>query len=152
MIRNIHHNPGPNFFCSVIWKSRSVQCCTCSKWVHLSLLLSCFGFKILGSSYSWSCPDCIPVFFWRSHNYQHCVFLFGLLHLVYFHCTTGPSGRFGQCHAPTPPSPLNLLPPTSCLLPTPSCSCLFSNTSSSPLTRSGFFNRMPEIFELGALN
>ena len=36
----IHPNPGPIFPCSVCagnvtWRGRSVQCCTCSKWVHL---------------------------------------------------------------------------------------------------------------------
>ena len=36
-----------------------MQCCTCSKWVHLrcpQLFLS--KFRALGSSQSWSCPSC----------------------------------------------------------------------------------------------
>ena len=40
MSGNVHRNPGPIFSCSVCagnvtWRGRSVQCCTCSKWVHL---------------------------------------------------------------------------------------------------------------------
>ena len=40
MSGNVHPNPGPIFPCSVCagnvtWRGRSVQCCTCSKWVHL---------------------------------------------------------------------------------------------------------------------
>ena len=62
MSGNVHPNPGPIFPCSVCagnmtWRGRPVQCCTCSKWVHLRcslLFLSKFG--TLGSSHSWSCP------------------------------------------------------------------------------------------------
>ena len=57
----------PIFPCSVCtvnvpWRVRSVQCCTCSKWVHLRCsLLSFSRFKTLGSSHSWSCPPwCTP--------------------------------------------------------------------------------------------
>ena len=37
---NVHPNPGPIFPCSVCagnvtWPGKSVQCCTCSKWVYL---------------------------------------------------------------------------------------------------------------------
>ena len=43
MSGNVHPNPGPIFPCSacagnVTWWSKSVQCCTCSKWVHLRYL------------------------------------------------------------------------------------------------------------------
>ena len=39
-----------------------MQCCICSKWVHLRCsLLSFSKFKTLGSSHSWSCfPCCVP--------------------------------------------------------------------------------------------
>ena len=47
---------------------------------HLS-----FYSQNLGSSHSWRCPLC---FFWRSHNYQHCDFLFEFLQLIYLHCAT----------------------------------------------------------------
>ena len=64
MSGNVHPNPGPIFPCSVCagnvtWQGKSVQCCTCSKWVHLrcsQLFLS--KFRALGSSHSWSCPLC----------------------------------------------------------------------------------------------
>ena len=36
-----------------------MQCCTCSKWVHLRCSqLSSSKFRALGSSHSWSCPPC----------------------------------------------------------------------------------------------
>ena len=44
MSGKVHLNPGPIFPCSVCdgnvtWRGKSVQCCTCSKWVHLRCLL-----------------------------------------------------------------------------------------------------------------
>ena len=66
---NVHPNPCPVFPCSVsagnvTWMGRSMQCCTCSKWVHLkSSLLSFSRFRTLGRSHSWSCPPCcVPAF------------------------------------------------------------------------------------------
>ena len=62
MTGNVHPNPGPIFPCSVCagnvtWLGKSVQCCTCSKWVHLRCSqLSLSKFRALGSSHSWSCP------------------------------------------------------------------------------------------------
>ena len=57
----------PSSVCAgnMTWRGRSVQCCTCSDWVHLKCLLLSFSrFKILGSSHSWSCPPCcVSAFF-----------------------------------------------------------------------------------------
>ena len=59
---NVHSNSGPIFSCSVCagnvtWRGKSVQCCTCSKLVHLRCSqLSLSKFRVLGSSQSWSCP------------------------------------------------------------------------------------------------
>ena len=64
MSSNVHPNPGPIFPCSVcagnvIWWGKSVQCCACSKWVHLRCSqLSFSKLRALGSSHSWSCPPC----------------------------------------------------------------------------------------------
>ena len=64
MSGNVHPNPGPIFPCSVCtgnvtWRGKSVQCCACSKWVHLrGSQLSLSKFRALGSSRSWSCPPC----------------------------------------------------------------------------------------------
>ena len=64
MSGNVHPNPGAIFPCSVCagnvtWRGKSVQCCTCSKWVHLRCSqLSLSKFRALGSSHSWSCPSC----------------------------------------------------------------------------------------------
>ena len=70
MSGNVHPNPCLVFPCSVCvgnvtWRGRSVQCCTCSNWVHLKCsVLSFSRFRILGSSHSWSCPPCcVPDFF-----------------------------------------------------------------------------------------
>ena len=59
---NVHPIPGPIFSCSecagnLTWRGRSVQCCTCSKWVHLRCSqLSLSKFRACSSSHSWSCP------------------------------------------------------------------------------------------------
>ena len=82
MSGNVHPNPGPIFPCSVCagnvtWRGKSLQCCACSKWVHLRCSqLSLSQFRALGSSHSWSCPP-LP---------NHCDSLFGLLRHVYLHC------------------------------------------------------------------
>ena len=60
---NIHPNPGPIFSYSrlagnVTWEGRSVQCCTCSKWVHLRCSLLSSKFTTLGSSHYRSCHTC----------------------------------------------------------------------------------------------
>ena len=67
MSGNVHPKPGPIFPCSVcsgnvIWQGKSVQCCTCSKRVHLRCSqLSLSKFRTLDSSHSWSCPpSCAP--------------------------------------------------------------------------------------------
>ena len=65
-----------------------MQGCTCSNWIHLKCsLLSFSKFRTFGSSHSWIFPPC---FFWRSHIYQHCGFLLGLLQLIYLHCSIWP--------------------------------------------------------------
>ena len=64
MSGNIYTSPGPIFPCSVCignvtLRGKSVQCCTCSKWVHLRCLqLSLSKFRILDSSRSRSCSCC----------------------------------------------------------------------------------------------
>ena len=67
MSGNVHPNPGPIFPCSVCagnvtWRGKSVQCCTCSKWVHLRCSqLPLSNFRALGSSHSWSCPPAVTL-------------------------------------------------------------------------------------------
>ena len=70
MSGNVHSNPCPVFLCSVCtanvtWRGRSVQCCTCSNWVHLKCSqLSFSKFRTLGCFHYRSCsPCCVPVFF-----------------------------------------------------------------------------------------
>ena len=67
MSGNVHPNPGLVVPCSVCAENatksgKSVQCCTCSKWVHLRCSqLSLSKFRTLDSSHSWSyLPCCGP--------------------------------------------------------------------------------------------
>ena len=67
MSGNVDPNPGPIFPCSmcagnVTWRGKSVQCCACSKWVHLRCSqLSLSQFRALGSSHPWSCPPAVTL-------------------------------------------------------------------------------------------
>ena len=67
MSSNVHPNPGPIFLCSVCAENvtkrdKSVQCCACSKWVHLRCSqLSLSKFRALGSSHSWSCLPAVTL-------------------------------------------------------------------------------------------
>ena len=156
MSGNVHPNPGPIFPCSVCagnvnWRGKSVQCCTCSKWVHLRCSqLSLSNFRALGSSHSWSCPPCCNT-------------------------VTPPSSDSSDTYTSTvesgPPSAdAALLPdprlqtsyphlPILYLLPLPShhrplllALLLHLLPPLLRLTLSGFFNGMLEVFEPGALN
>ena len=155
MSGNVYPNPSSIFPCSVCgenvtWRGKSVQYCIFTKWVHLRCSKPSFSkFRALDSSHSWSFPR-------------------ALFLLV----TLGLSPR-------TPPTcipPLyNLAPSTNAALPhhprlqtsyslsahsvsSPSASSPPSvapgcpSTPPLPLTLSGFFNGMLEIFEPGALN
>ena len=155
MSGNVYPNPGPMFSCSacagnVTWRGKSVQCCTCSKWVHLGcsqVFLS--KFRALGSPHSWSCPPSRntltlstdssdmyistvqsgPPTLLMLHSLPNLVFKPPIPHLLILHLPLPPHHR--PLHLAVL---LRLLPP---LL---------------PLTLSGFFNGMLEVFEPGALN
>ena len=131
MSGNVHPNPGPMFPCSVCagnvtWRGQSVQCCTCTIWVHLrcsQLFLS--KFRALGRSHSWSFP--LP---------YHCDSLLGLLRHVYLHCTIWPPSANA---ALLPPSSPNLLSPSAHFISSPAPSppslapdCLSAPPASSP--------------------
>ena len=137
-----------------------MQCCTCPNWVHLKCpLLSFSKCRILGSSHSWIFPPC---FFWRSHTYQHCDFLLGILQLVYLYCSIWPIWPLLLMHHPHPIlafKPLILFPPTLYLLPLHPhhllmilAVCLYLLLLLPLSTPSGFFNGMLGVSEPGALN
>ena len=136
-----------------------MQCCTCSKRIHLRCsFLSFSRFKTLSSSHFWSCPPC---FFWRSHSYQHCDFLLELLQLAYLHCATWPIWPPVLMCSSALPSSSNLLSPfcpprifSRSTFTTVSCSWMFFYISCLlfPLTPLGFFNGMLEVSDPGALN
>ena len=101
-------------------------------------------------------------FFWRSHTYQHCNFLLGLLHFVYLHCSIWPiwPSLLTQHTRPTLAfKPFVSLPPTFYLLPMHSHHRLMLQAvflhlllPLCPLTPLGFFNRMQGGLRAGALN
>ena len=156
MSDNVHPNPGPIFSCSVCagkvtWRGKSVQCCACSKWVHLRCSqLSLSNFRALGSSHSWSCPPCrntvTPPSSDSSGTYTSTVE------------SAPPSANAALSPHPRlqtsyPPS-AHLISPSPAF-PPPSLALGYTSAppaSSPPLTLSGFFNGMLEVFEPVALN
>ena len=152
MSGNVHPNPGPIFPCSVCagnvtWRDKSVQCCTCSKWVHLRCSqLSLSKFRALGSSHSWSCLPCSNTVTPSSDTYTSTVQSGPPLLMLHSRITLVSKllihHLFFLYFLPLPLHHrplllailLHLLPP---LL---------------PMTLSGFFNGMLEVFEPGALN
>ena len=154
MSGNVHPNPGPIFPCSVCtgnvtWWGKSVQCCACSKWVHLrcsQLFLS--QFRALGSSHSWSSPPCRITVTPSSGSSN-------------MHTSTVQSGPASANAALSPhPRLQTSYPhlPILYLLPLPLLhrplllAFLLRLLPPLPLTLSGFFNGMLEVFEPGALN
>ena len=103
-----------------------------------------------------------PCFIWRFHTYQNCVFLLGLLKLVYRHSATWPIWAL-TANASLPPhlafKPPTLLLPTLYILllhsPHPLIFLavfLYFLLPLYPLTRTGFFNETLEVFKPAALN
>ena len=156
MSGNVHPNPGPIFSClvctaNVTWHGKSVQCCTCSKWVHLRCSqLSISKFRTVGSSHSWSClPCCVP-----SHNsvtpsldssdmYTSTVQSSPSLLMLHSLPTLVSKPLIPHfISSPSAPSPPSLAPGCPFMPP----------ASSPPLTLLRFFNGMLEVFEPGALN
>ena len=156
MSGNVHPNPGPIFPCSVCagnvtWRGKSVQCCACSKWVHLrcsQLFLS--NFRALGSSHSWSCPLCrntvTPPSSYSSDTYTSTVES-GPPLLMLHSCPTLVS-KLLIPHLPI----IYLLPLPSNHRPLLLAILLHLLPPLLPLILSGFFNGMLEVFEPGALN
>ena len=136
MSGNVHPNPGPFFLCSVCagnvtWRGKSLQCCTCFKWVHLRCSqLSLSKFRAFDSSRSWCCPPCcVP-----TQN------------------TVTPSSDSDTYTSTVQSSSSSA---NDALLPNPRLKLLvgpFCIFSLSPPTLSGFFNGMLEVFEPGVLN
>ena len=138
--------------------------CTCTKWVHLRCSLRSYSrSNALGSLHSWSCPTCFPLASPGGPTpLNNMTSTSGSSSRYTTTLQSGPSGPFRQCSAPNPPSPINILPLfrplrifSLCTLPALSCSWLFSYTFCYlfiPLTRSGFFNGMPEVAKPETLN
>ena len=154
MSGNVHTNPGPIFPCSectgnVTWRGKSVQCCACSKWVHLrcsQLFLS--KFRALGSSHSWSCPPCHNTVTPSSDSSNMYTFTEqpGSPLLMLHSCPTLVSKRLIP-HRPI----IYLLPMPSHLRPLLLAVVLRLLPPLPPLTLSRFFNGMLEVFVPEAL-
>ena len=157
MSGNVHPNPGSIFPCSVCagnvtWRGKSVQCCTCSKWVHLRCSqLSLSNFRALGSSHSWSCPPCCntvtPPSSDSSDTYTSTVESAPPPLLMLHSCPTLVS-KLLIPHLPI----LYLFPLPSHHRPLLLAILLHLLPPLLPLTLSGFFSGMLEVFEPGALN
>ena len=153
MSGNVHPNPGPIFPCSVCagnvtWRGKSVQCCACSKWVHLKCSqLSLSNFRALGSSHSCSCRNTVtPPSSDSSGTYTSTVES-GPPLLMLHSCPTLVS-KLLIPHLPI----LYLLPLPFHHRPLLLAILLHLLPPLLPLTLSGFFNGMLEVFEPGALN
>ena len=155
MSGNVDPNSGPIFPCSVCagnvtWRSKSVQYCTCSKWVHLRCSqLSLSKFRALGTSHSWSCLPCrntVTPSSDSSDTYTSTVQSGPPLLMLHFRVTLVSKSLIP--HLPI----LYLLPLPLHHRPLLLAVLLRLLPSLPPLTLSGFFNGMLEVFEPGALN
>ena len=127
-----------------------MQCFPCSKWVHLRCSqLSLSQFRALGSSHSWSCPPCGNTATPSSDSFDMYTSI----------VQSGPPSP--NAALSTHPPLQTLIPhlPILYLLPLPHhhrplllAVLLHLLPPLPPLTLSGFFNGMLEVFEPGALN
>ena len=137
---------------NVTWQGKSVQCCTCSKWVHLRCSqLSLSNFRALDSSHSWIIPPAVfplATLWLPLRTPPTCIPpLYNLaLRLLMPHPL--PVLVFKPLIPRRPIQHLLPLPPhhRPLLLASFYASCLLS-----PLTLSGFSDGMLEVFEPGAL-
>ena len=142
----------PSSVCAgnVTWRGKSVQCCTCSKWVRLRCLqLSLSKFGALGSSHSWSCFPCCNTVTPSSDSFDtYTSTVQSGLPLLMLRSRVTPVSKPPILHLPILyllPLPLHhrpfLLAVLLCLQP-----------PLLPLTLSRFFNGMLEVSIPGALN
>ena len=103
-----------------------MQCCTCSKCVHLRCLLLSFSrFKTLGSSHFWSCPPCcVPASSGGPTTANTLSSSSDFFNLCISTVLCGPSGPFFQCSVPPRPHlqtsyPFSALFVTSLSAPSP---------------------------------
>ena len=158
MSGNVHPNPGPTFPCSVCagnvtWRGKSVQCCTCSKWVHLSCSqLSLSKLRARDSSHSWSCPPpcCAPTRNTVTPSSESSdMYTSTVQWPPSANAALSPHPRFQTSYPLLPILYFLSLPPHHRPL---LLTVLLHLLPPLPLTLSGFFNGMLEIFEPEALN
>ena len=107
-----------------------MQCCTCSKWVHLKCSLLPFSkFRTLGSSHFWSFPPAASLFLLETTPWLNpwtppgCIPpLFNLAHLTPFASAAFPPNP--RLQASYPPSAHFLSSPSASSTPSPASDCL----------------------------
>ena len=126
-----------------------MQCCTCSKWVHLSANCSPSKFRTLGSSHTWSCdPTCHTVTSSSDSSGLYTSTVESDPHSP--NALLPPHPRFQIYHPPSDHFESSPSAPSS-LLFAPGCSST-PPASSPPCLLQGFFNGILAVFEPGALN
>ena len=137
------------------WRGKSVQCCTCSNWVHLKCSLLFSKFRTLGRSHSWSFPPC----FFGDPTSTSTVTSSSDFSSIWY-TSTAQSGPLLLMHHPHPTlsfKPLIPFLPTLFLRPLHPHHRLMILAVSLYLlallsTPSGLFNGMLGVSEPGALN
>ena len=154
MSGNVHPNPGPIFPCSVcagnvIWRSKSVQCCACSKWLHLRCS-QLSKFRALGSSHSCSCPPPAESLWLPPRTPPTCIPPLCNLVPPLLALLSRPTLVFKPL---IPPFAHYISPPSAASPPSLAPGFLYAPPASTlPLTLSGFFNGILDVFEPEALN
>ena len=159
MSGNVYPNPGPIFPCSVCtvnvtWRGKSVQCCTCSKWVHLrssqlfSLNLELLTALTLGAAPP---PCCVS-----NRNTVTLSSDFSDNNTSTIQSSSSSANAALPPHpciqTSYPPAAHFVSSPFATSLPSLTPGCPSTPSASSPLTLSGFFKGMLEVFEPEALN
>ena len=132
----------------------SVQCCTCSKWIHLSCSQVSFSkFRTLGKYYFWiPYPCCVPTRNTVTSSSDSSNLYTSIVQSGHpsANATLPPHPRLQTSY----PCSAHFVSFSSVPSPPPLASgCHFTPLSSAfPLTPSCFFNGMLEVFESEALN
>ena len=131
-----------------------MQCCTCSKWVHLRYsLIFLSKYRTLDSSHSWSCPLLCP----PTRNTVTSSSDSSDMYTSTVQSSPSSANAALPFHprlqTSYPPSAHSVSSPSAPLPPSPAPGCPSTTPASfPPPTLSGFSNGMLEVFEPEALN
>ena len=152
---NVHPNPGPIFPCSVCagnvtWRGKSGQCCACSKWIHQRCSQFSFSNSELLAALTLGALPPFRITVTPSSDSSD----------MYTSTVQSSPASANAALSPHPRLQTSYLPSAHSIsstsaLPPPFLAPGFPSAppaSTLPLTLSGFFNGMLEVFEPGALN